>query len=279
MSWLDNRKCAGWLAAGITCAHWACNCTVFEIPGVDGTNIAPDYMHNMFLGWLQYLYGSIMYMLVFVVMSGSHEDNLKQIAAFIKKIGMAKAPSTNTDRGLISFQCSKKKDFPRLRGRAADIMGLCDTMLALWKEHMTEALLQHRQVRLMLTLNKQIADTLEQYHPRNGYMAVPTDPSKELLSWGMSMAQVHSQLLEHYKTEGVHKVFNLTSKTHFALHSLQLSGHIHPALIWCFKGEATMRSLGRVWKSCLDGSKHFDVSARASYKLRHLVHLRNAKGG
>ena len=49
-------------------------------------------------------------------------------------------------------------------------MGLYDTMLALWKEHMTEALLQHRQVRLMLTLNKQIADTLEQYHPRNGYM-------------------------------------------------------------------------------------------------------------
>ena len=85
MSWLDNRKCAGWLAAGITCAHWACNCTVFEIPGVDGTNIAPDYMHNMFLGWLQYLCGSIMYMLVFVVVSGSHEDNLKQIAAFIKQ--------------------------------------------------------------------------------------------------------------------------------------------------------------------------------------------------
>ena len=122
MSWLDNRKCAGWLAAGITCAHWACNCTVFEIPGVDGTNIAPDYMHNMFLVWLQYLYGSIMYMLVFVVMSGSHEDNLKQIAAFIKNIRMTKAPSTNTDRVLISFQCSKKKDFPRLRDRAADIM-------------------------------------------------------------------------------------------------------------------------------------------------------------
>ena len=109
ISWLDNRKCAGWLAAGITCAHWACNCTVFEIPGVDGTNIAPDYMHNMFLGWLQYLYGSIMYMLVFVVMSGSHEDNLKQIAAFIKNIRMTKAPSTNTDRGLISFQCQIKR--------------------------------------------------------------------------------------------------------------------------------------------------------------------------
>ena len=85
MSWLENRKCAGWLAAGITCAHWACNCTVFEIPGVDGTNIAPDYMQNMFLGWLQYLCGSIMYMLALVVTSGSHEDNLKQIAAFIIK--------------------------------------------------------------------------------------------------------------------------------------------------------------------------------------------------
>lgn len=144
---------------------------------------------------------------------------------------------------------------------------------------MTEAVLQHRQVRLVLTLNKQIADTLDQYHPRNGYMAVPTDAHKELLSCGMSMAQVHNQLLEHYHTEGIHKVFNLTSKTHFALHSLQLSVYIHPALNWCFKGEATMLSWGRVWKSCLDGCKHFDVGARASHKLRHLLHLRNSKGG
>ena len=56
----------------------------------------------------------------------------------------------------------KKIGCPRFRGRAADIMGLYNTMLELWKTHMSEANLQHRQIRLILTLNKQNADTLEE---------------------------------------------------------------------------------------------------------------------
>ena len=51
--------------------------------------------------------------------------------------------------------------------------------------------------------------------------------------------------------------FNVTSKTHFALHSLQFSNCIHPFLIWCYEGESTMRRAQILWKSCLHGSKHW----------------------
>ena len=73
------------------------------------------------------------------------------------------------------------------------------------------------------------------------------------------------------------KVFNMTSKTHFALHSLQLAVYIHPALVWCFKGESTMHSMQYIWKSCLPGTKHFGVSVKAAWKYRHLMHIRDAK--
>ena len=109
MSWLDNRKCAGWLANGITCAHWASTCAVFEIPGVVGTSLALDYMHNMFLGWLQYLYGSIMYMLVFVVMGGSDMENLTAIAAFIKKDQKARGTTHKYRPRLDKLSMFKKK--------------------------------------------------------------------------------------------------------------------------------------------------------------------------
>jgi hypothetical protein len=104
---------------------------VFEIPGVVGTSLALDYMHNMFLGWLQYLYGSIMYMLVFVVMGGSDMENLTAIAAFIKKDQKARGTTHKYRPRLDKLSMfKKKKSYPRLRGRAADIMGLYDTMLA-----------------------------------------------------------------------------------------------------------------------------------------------------
>jgi hypothetical protein len=275
-SWLDNRNTAGWLTSGLTCAHWTTVCPLFEVPGVSGLSLAPDYMHNMFLGWLQYFYGSVLFLLVFHMMTGNPLDSLKEIAKFIKQhqkdIQTKYVYRPRLDK-LSMFV--KKTGYPRLRGRAADIMGLYNTMLELWKTHMTEANLQHRQIRLILILNKQNADCLEEYHPRQGFMAVPEARSAELLGWGLSMAQLHSQLLEHFKSEGI-KVFNMTTKTHFAFHSLQLSVYIHPALVWCFKGETTMHNVQIMWKSCLPGTKHFGVSVKAAYKYRHLMHMRNA---
>ena len=83
-SWMDNRPDAGWLEAGLSCDQWVSSCPLFNVPGVDGTNISPDYMHNMFLGWLQYLYGSILYLLVFVLLAGSPLSKLSQVEAFIR---------------------------------------------------------------------------------------------------------------------------------------------------------------------------------------------------
>ena len=65
--------------------------------------------------------------------------------------------------------------------------------------------------------------------------------------------------------------FTVTSKTHFAWHSLQFSNCIHPFLIWCYEGESTMRRAQILWKSCLHGSKHWQASKKAAWKERHLM--------
>ncbi len=64
----------------------------------------------------------------------------------------------------------KNKSYPRLRGRAADIRGLPDTIL--WDANMIEGDMTHRQIRMVLALNVN-ANTLETYSPRFGYFAVP----------------------------------------------------------------------------------------------------------
>ena len=170
----------------------------------------------MHLGWLQYLYGSIFHLLCFNILPGEALQNLTTIGVFIKTFQNNNRTKhkylTRLDK-LTMFQ--PKKGYPRLRGRAADIAGLHEAMLALWCNYMVPGDLQHRQKRLCLQLKRKIADILETNSPTYGHTAVPAIAAQQLLEAGLNMAQLHGQLSEYYQGIGL-QVFNLTSKTHFS---------------------------------------------------------------
>ena len=114
----------------------------------------------------------------------------------------------------------------------------------------------HLRIRLFLKLNLELKDILETFSPTYGHTALPEPQYTKAFQGGLSMAQLHKQLNEHFEATDV--IFsNVTSKTHFAWHSLQFSNCIHPFLIWCYEGESTMRRAQVLWKSCLHGSKHW----------------------
>ena len=142
---------------------------------------------------------------------------------------------------------SMAMDWMHCHQRAADIAGLHAAMLQLWSTHMDEADVRHRQIRLVLQLNHQIQDIFETYSPTFGYMAMPAGPGDEVFQKGLQMSSLHNQLLEHYQHEEI-QVFNMTSK-------IQV-----------------------LWKSCLHGSKHFQVANKAALKERHLRWLQGKIG-
>ena len=80
-------------------------------------------------------------------------------------------------------------------------------------------------------------------------------------------------LMDHYQGEG-RRLYNMTSKTHFSIHSLLLAKFVHPAMTWCYKGESTMHRLQVLWKACLPGCKHWQVGMKAALKERYLLWLR-----
>ena len=145
-------------------------------------------------------------------------------------------------------------------------------MLALWKAYMDDNLTLHLQIQAFLELNVRVAETLEEYSPKLQYIAVPVEKAKTLFADGLTMAQLHLQISEHCTINSI-KAFNITSKTHFALHSLQFSSYIHPYCVWCFKGESQMRVMSTIWKSCLAGAKQWAVCNRAAAKFRHKLHI------
>ena len=135
----------------------------------------------------------------------------------------------------------------------------------------------HRLTDFFLKFNVEVDTILNDFHPRHGFLAVPLQEATQLYSRGMQMAQIHCQLMTFYKGQRI-KLFNLTSKTHFVLHSLFNARWLHPSLVWCCKGEDQMQRVARLWKSCLDGSKHWQTAKRAVWKERHLLFLRNKVG-
>ena len=283
MTWLDCRQNTQWQFSHLTPLDWRSHfdppCFLFQLPGMSALSISMDYMHCMFLGWLQYLYGSIISILVFDCIGGTdYLQNLLWVGDYIKSFQKANNVKHRYNRKLDKLSMFQKDNkYPKLRGKAIEISALAQRLWVLWQDKMDSSNVQHRMIQILLQRNSQISDILEEFHPRFGFLAVPMPQCEELYSKGTQMAHIHSCLMTFYQSEN-EKLFNLTTKTHFVMHSLYNARWVHPSLVWCFKGEDTMQRVAKLWKSCLDGCKHWQVAKRASWKERHLLAMRSKVG-
>ena len=280
-SWLDNRPNSQWqntlLQADTWHQHWNSPCLLLKLPGVSCWTISYDLIHNFWLGWLQFAYGSIFYLLCFEILEEDPLTNLKTVGAFIREFQRKDKGHQRYRQRLEKLSMFvKQSGYPKLKGRASDIQGLCAALKACWMANMRAGVLQDQQIAAFLELNLDIHGLLEDYSPKYGFMSLPAPQCDELYTKGLAMAQLHVCLLEHYEQQEV-QIRNLTSKTHYCLHSFYLARWLHPSLTWAFKGESTMKAVQTLWKSCLAGNKHWAVCKIAAFKMRHLMHLKDEK--
>lgn len=90
LSWMDNRECAAWIRSLVTVSNWKehlkSDCILFQLAGLNALSIAFDWMHNAYLGWLQYFYGSVLFFLVYHILPHDPLTNLiDTVAPFIKE--------------------------------------------------------------------------------------------------------------------------------------------------------------------------------------------------
>ena len=276
-SWLDNRPNSLWQRSMVQPSnyrsHWSPTGALYKLAGFSNMCLAMDFMHCMHLGWLQHFYGSVLSILVHFILPQEPLQNLETLGLWIKthqRNHRAKHPYRMKLDKLTMIQ--PKKGYPKLRGRASDIAGLAHCLLDLWMNFMDHTNQQHQQIKLFLKLNLELKNALETFGPSFGHMAIPAEQFEKVFNAGLTMAQLHSQLSSFFEEDGK-QLFNMTTKTHFALHSLQFSRYIHPFLVWCYKGESTMHRVQILWKSCLHGSKHWQAAKKAAWKERHLLWL------
>ena len=82
---MDNSpRQATMLSTGNWKEHWNSSCALFDLPGMTGLCLAMDLMRNFCLGWLQYVYGSVMYLLTHECLDQAPLANLKTVWVFLK---------------------------------------------------------------------------------------------------------------------------------------------------------------------------------------------------
>ena len=112
---MDNRECAAWIRSLLTVSNWKehlkSDCILFQLAGLNALSIAFDWMHNAYLGWLQYFYGSVLFFLVYHILPHDPLTNLiDTVAPFIKEYQKSNEVLQKYRPGLSKLTMFEKKN-------------------------------------------------------------------------------------------------------------------------------------------------------------------------
>ncbi len=195
----------------------------------------------------------MLYLLVFEVLPGTPKANLAVVWQFIKR-HYKEFGTLRRYRAISKLSMFvRKTGYAKLRGKAAEVMGLGPALLACWKNFMDGSNNVHKMIRGALQKSVEMETILKSCLPSEGYHALPPDSATAFKKAAFLMASLTTQLRDHFHNNTSHKIFTLTSKTHMLLHVALLAGFIHPRLTWCFSGEDYMKRVQRLISSCCTG--------------------------
>lgn len=274
LTWTDFRQVAPWKGVLWSRDEWQAwpqrsKCSLLTLPGASCWTIAYDWLHSKHLGSDQYMFGSVLSLLVRTMMVGSAEQNLKTLWEFLKQY--FKEHNTKTAfrylNKLTMFE--RKHKYPKLRGKGSELRHFGGALSALWDKYKNEHLEVHRKISLMLRLNTQLETPLSDY---KDHFSLPAAVADEFEYSCRSMLLLQNSVAEHFLSEG-EQYFDVTSKSHFVEHLAMLARHINPRVIWAFKGEDQMARMQTLCQSCTKGNTQSAVTIKMARHYRIGLHL------
>lgn len=278
LSYTNFQPTAPWIATCWSPAAWLawplrCTNPLFDLPGVTALTVALDYMHTKYLGSDQYMFASVLVLLVYYILPGSPQENLDECWNFIQEFYRQNATPHRYQYLNKLSMFVRKSGYVKLRGKAAEVKDLGPALLALWTSKMNAHIEIHKCIKMMLKLNVQMETILKDY---KGSYTLPEHVAMQFKAAAFGMAQFTTKAAEHFLGSNF-KLFDVTSKLHMVMHVAILSHYVSPRLTWCFMGEDMMKHYASLAASCVKGNSGPMASRKAIVKLRLAMHLRFAK--
>lgn len=277
LSWKHNHQDALWRTALWLPSTWVewegrSKCELFSIPGVSACTTALDWMHNKYLGIDQYVYGSVLYVLCFMVLPGRPVENLATCWSFIKQYYKDHRTSNRYQSISKLSMFLRKTGVIKLRGKAGEIRGLGPALWELWAAYMNPGLEIHVKINLLLKLNCKL-EALLALHAHE--LKLPNSAADRAETYAFAMVQTQLEINRFFEaSEDCNKsLFSVTAKAHMCLHSILLSRYIHPFMVWCFMGEDFMRKVQKIGEASVKGLQATAVSTKMVAHYRLGLHL------
>ena len=152
-----------------------------------------DFLHTMHLGIYQWMFGSVLWLLTYILLPGTPLENSKRIMSGLRTYWrMHPTNSFNIMRPSMFERANNQ--FPQLKGRASEIKHLAPGLLSVWETHCSqdpadEVYIVHQQIALMIKWFIRLDVILDQ-HPPQYFPKLPDPEAAELNQNALKCSQL-----------------------------------------------------------------------------------------
>ena len=238
------------------------------LPYLSVHNLEPDELHVLYLGVLQQMVGSVLFVLCFHVMVGTPTENVKAAWTSICRFYRVHSTKTQfTNMRLSSFH--EAGEYPKLKGKGAEIKDLTPALLELWMEHSNPMEQEHLLISGMLQSQCVANDILHEFKDE---MLLPLEKAK-LLATSIDAVLVNYSQLANLVDESAQLLWSITPKFHYSWHMADRAIWLNPRKGYCLSDESYMKVCKHIAKSCVHGSDDQQVPTSFMQGYRWGLHL------
>ena len=254
--WPTNfRQDARWRTALITPTAWRAEYgadlhSLWQaFPFMSNWSIEPDEMHTIYMGTSCYMLGSVLHMLVFTILPGTPMQNMERVwEGICEQYRLLRVPTQYSSLGISSFVDPARPtlEYPRLKGRAAEVKWLAPVLLALWRRHGRPGVQVDQWVEACLTSQVRLQEIIDE---EPAALFIEPALAAELPAVADRMLSFYSRLADAANRAG-ELLWTVAPKHHQLVHICARAAYLHPRRGSCFVDEDFMRRVKGIVQAC-----------------------------
>ena len=218
---------------------------LFTLPGVTIHTLWPDLMHIKYMGVDMWFVGSVLVYLVFIFEGHAPAESWGQRLDVVWKHCLeyyrrhaidSKSRFTHLRIGMFTKEDGWRAQFPKLKGRAAEIKHFGPALLYPCRQMFSPGDTDHDAIILSLEMGTKM-DVILDSHP--DAFVLPREVATVFQGAAFVYMNQVSPLADRFNTAG-RMLFNITVKSHFLCHLGLRCFDLNPRRAWCFTGERFM---------------------------------------
>ena len=245
---------------------------LFQMLYLSGLNVDPDELHSMHLGTSMHFLGSILWLLCFEILPGNPTSNMQKIWQLICENYRKLDTQCQFNNLNLTFFCvpnAHDKDYPKLKGKGAEVKDLMEPMLLVWQQFMRPGNKEDKHVLSALQCMCHLQSILSEH---KGQPFLPMTIAKRFTGLVNRFLQDYS-LLANYADENSKLLFNVVPKHHALYHLGQRSQFLNPRLGNTMIDEDFVGICKDIVAACANGTEGHLIPARFLEKYMWGKHL------